>query len=167
MRPGHHAWRGLTLLELMVTLAIVAVMASLAVPSFGAQITRVRLKSAAEQLAADLAEARFEAVRRGQALSVHFESGAAWCYTVATAPACACGSPQPCQVRNVQSSAHRDVVLDQASDLLFEPTAQALDAPASALLRSSRGERLRVELSRLGHAKVCAPESVTLGYPRC
>jgi type IV fimbrial biogenesis protein FimT len=167
MRGHRAAARGLTLMELMVALAIVAVLASLAVPGYGAQMARVHLKSASERLAADLAEARYESARRGQTLHVNFEPGPAWCYTVATTPSCACGSPQPCQLVRVVAGARRDVVLAQASDLRFEPSATALPAAAHAELRSSRGEALRVELTRLGRAKVCAPAGGAPGYAAC
>jgi hypothetical protein len=34
-------------------------------------------------------------------------------------------------------------------------------------LRSDRGDTLQVGLTRLGRVRVCAPDSPTLGYPRC
>jgi type IV fimbrial biogenesis protein FimT len=159
--------RGLTLLEMMVAVAIVAVLASLAVPSLGATLARLHLKSAAERVAADMAEARFEATRRGQAMHLHFEPGAAWCYTVAPSPACGCGSPQPCQLRQALGRDHAGVVLEHARDLHFDPAAGTASNPAAVLLRSSYGETLQVEMTRLGRAKVCAPDSAALGYPRC
>ena len=50
----------------MVALGIVAVLATLALPSFGSIVARHRLKAAAENLSMDLAELRFEATRRGR-----------------------------------------------------------------------------------------------------
>ena len=61
--------RGLTLLEMMVALAIVAVLMTLALPSFGSMMSRHRLKAAAEQMSMDLAELRMLAVQRGQPLA--------------------------------------------------------------------------------------------------
>lgn len=162
-----HRGRGFTLIEALVALAIVAVLASLALPSFGAALARVHLKSAAERLAADLAEARFEASRRGTPLHVNFQTGAQWCYAVATLDACPCGSTQPCQVRAAQGRDHPGVVLESARDLHFEPADGTTALPGGVTLRSARGDVLRVEMTRLGRAKVCAPESQTLGYPGC
>jgi len=158
---------GLTLIELMVAIAMVAVLASLAIPSFGAQLARIHLKAAAERIAADLADARFEASRRGAPVHVHFETGAPWCYSVATADPCACGSTQACQIRRAQGSDHKGVVLERASDLHFDPVNGTADAVAAATLRNAQGETLRVDLTRLGRAKVCAPESTSLSYPSC
>jgi type IV fimbrial biogenesis protein FimT len=167
MRCIDRRQRGLTLLEMMVAIAIVAVLASLAVPGFGATLSRLHLKAAAERVAADLSEARFEATRRGQAVHLHFEPGAHWCYAVALAPACGCGSAQPCQIRQTLGRDHAGVVLEQAQDLHFDPSAGTASVPAALRLRSSHGERLQVELTRLGRAKVCAPDGSTPGYPAC
>lgn len=167
MRRIHRAPRGLTLLEMMVAVAIVAVLVSLAVPGFGATLARLHLKSAAERVAADMAEARFEATRRGQAMHLHFVPGTEWCYAVAAAPACGCGSPQPCQLRQALGRDHAGVVLERANNLHFEPAAGTASIPAAVLLRSSYGETLQVEMTRLGRAKVCAPEHGAPGYPLC
>lgn len=159
---------GLTLLELTVAVAIVGILASLAIPSFGAQLARTHLKGAAERIAAEIAEARFEASRLGQTLHVHFEGGPQWCYSVSAADGCACGSTaQACQIRNTQGKDMPGVLLERASDLHFSPTDGTVAEVARIDLRSSHGEALRVELTRLGRAKVCAPESTSLGYPAC
>lgn len=159
--------RGLTLIELMTVIAISAVLVSLAVPSFGAQIARTHLKAAAERLAGDLAEARFESTRRGLPLHLHFETGGDWCYSVAVASDCPCNSAQTCQIRRVDGREHKGVTLEQAGDLHFDPANGSADTLGAATLRNARGDALRVELTRLGRAKICAPDSTSLGYPVC
>jgi type IV fimbrial biogenesis protein FimT len=164
---GAYRARGLTLIELMVVIAITAILASLALPSFGRQMARTHLKSAAERVAADLSEARFESARRGVAMHAHFEPGAQWCYTVGTAPRCTCGAPQYCAVRIVHGSEHKGVSLLAAADLHFEPVQGTADAATAAELRAADGEELRVQMTRLGRAKICAPGGSTMNYPRC
>lgn len=56
--------RGFTLVELMVTLALVAIIMGLAVPAFTALIERTRITSAAMDIRTALALARSEAVKR-------------------------------------------------------------------------------------------------------
>jgi hypothetical protein len=48
----------------------------------------------------------------------------------------------------------------------FESSGAAPDG-AGALFESTRGEQLKVELSVLGRAKVCAPGGRVSGYPAC
>jgi len=156
---------GLTLLEVMIALAMLAIVASLALPSFGAAAERARLKSAAETLAADIADARFEAAQRGQAFNIDFKTGADWCWSVAMAPGCSCGTAQACQLKTVQGKDHAGIELLQAGATRLDPTGPA-DGGA-ALFQSSRGDRLRVELSRLGRASICAAAGTLPGYPAC
>lgn len=60
--------RGLTVIELMVVVAILAVLSTIAAPSFQRMLDRHRLQAAANQLKADLLHMRSESVRRGESL---------------------------------------------------------------------------------------------------
>jgi type IV fimbrial biogenesis protein FimT len=139
-RPRRQA-RGLTLIELMVALVIVAVLASLALPSFGAASSRARLKAAAEQLAADLAEARALAAQRAEPVNHLPRLG----------------------------DEFAGIAMLQSQAVRFEPDGQAAFARrgATALLQAGGGEQLQVEVSLLGRARICAPGGPVSGYPRC
>jgi type IV fimbrial biogenesis protein FimT len=64
------ACRGFTLVELMVTVTIVGIVASLGVPSFLEMINQNRATSLANELAASLNLARSEAIKRGLRVTV-------------------------------------------------------------------------------------------------
>jgi type IV fimbrial biogenesis protein FimT len=157
--------RGFTLLEAMIVIALVAVVASLALPSFSGAAERARLKSAAESLASDLAEARFESAQRGRALHVEITPGLAWCWSVATQPGCGCGAA-PCRLKATLAGEHAGIAIAEAHSAQFQPVGTAV-AGAGAVFESTRGEQLKVELSALGRARLCAPGGRLTGYPAC
>jgi type IV fimbrial biogenesis protein FimT len=159
--------RGLTMLELMIALAVLAVLAAVALPSISARLERQRLSSVAETLATDLAEARFEAARRGQAL--HVEASAAdktWCWAVSTQSGCDCAQEQACQLHKVRSSSYRGIKLVERRPVRLDP-AGTTDTLSAALFESSRGERLRVDMQALGRVRVCTAAGPDTRYPRC
>jgi type IV fimbrial biogenesis protein FimT len=160
--------RGFTVLELLVTLAIVAVMTTLALPSFGSIVARHRLKAAAEQLAADLGELRLLSAQRGQALHLGLQAGAQWCYALATVSGCDCRVPQSCQMKTVRAADHPGVTLLAGDNLLVDARHNGpLQHSGHALLQGREGAQLRVGLTPLGRPKVCAPNGAVPGYPSC
>ncbi len=71
--------RGLTLIELMVALAVLVILLTVAVPGMRNFVKNNRLTAAANDLAASMALARSEAVRRGRPVTVCSSSGGAAC----------------------------------------------------------------------------------------
>jgi type IV fimbrial biogenesis protein FimT len=68
--------RGFTLIELVVTIAVAAILASLAAPSFRQFIASQRIKNASFDVVSALSLARSEAVTRNS--SVYFGRSAGW-----------------------------------------------------------------------------------------
>jgi len=166
--------RGLTLLEVLATLAILAIVAAMALPSMSALQQRHRLVAAAETLASDLTEARFEAARMGQALHVQARvdnsgdgpTNSGWCWAVSTRPHCGCSTaPEPashgasapaCQLKQVQASAYPGISLLAPLQVLLAPQG-GVGAVAGTELQSRHGDRLRVEVAALGRSRICVP----------
>ncbi|WP_027148791.1 GspH/FimT family pseudopilin [Methylobacter tundripaludum] len=61
---------GVTLIELIITISIAAILAGVAIPSFTSIINSTRLTTYANELVASLSLARSEAVKRGVQISV-------------------------------------------------------------------------------------------------
>lgn len=85
-RP-HHPPGGFTAIELMVVIAIVAVLAALAAPSFNSLIERWQVRQAAEDLRSTIYFARSEAIKRGGNVSLSANASgwtAGWAVTSGT-----------------------------------------------------------------------------------
>ena len=70
--------RGFTLIELMVTLAVMVVLMGIAVPSFRAFIGSQKVKTGSYELMTSLVIARSEAVKRNAGVTITPSSSSAW-----------------------------------------------------------------------------------------
>ena len=70
---------GFTLIELMITIAILAILMAVAIPSFQAMIASTRLTSAKNDLLSTLARARSEAIKVGNRVTVCMSADGATC----------------------------------------------------------------------------------------
>jgi type IV fimbrial biogenesis protein FimT len=69
-----HKNSGYTLTELMVTIAVVAILASLAIPNFVAWLPNYRLRSGAEEIQSTLQLARITAIKENSTVTVDFNT---------------------------------------------------------------------------------------------
>jgi type IV fimbrial biogenesis protein FimT len=78
------AHKGFTVIELMVVIAVVAIITSLALPSYRTLIEKRQVTSGAQQIAAFLSSAQLEAVKRNELVAVHYEFAGPgdWCIGV-------------------------------------------------------------------------------------
>ena len=67
--------KGFTLIELMVTVAMLAVLLSIAAPSFARMMASNRMATQTNEFTAALNLARLEAVRRGQSVAIRADGG--------------------------------------------------------------------------------------------
>ena len=93
---------GFTLIELMITLVIIAIGVTLAMPTFVAVMEKRRLVSAAEQVVSFMAFARSEAIKRNKKVSVSWYTpgghNSNWCIGLSMSPQstpCDCEEDDP------------------------------------------------------------------------
>ena len=184
---------GFTLIELMIVVAVIAVILTLAAPSFRDMILMQRLRGINAQLVTDMAFARSEAISRGTFVRVHFKSNTATsCYTISAGPSHT-GEPrcdcllQSCPtnavgIRTVQYPASDSVMvapripsynrytIDPRTGGIVvigpdgpEPSTPEIEIESS--IDSSRVFRNAVSVS--GRIKVCTPSGSNTGGEAC
>ena len=175
---------GFTLLELMIALAIMTVLGAITLPSFTALIDRQRLHAAVRHLQADIALARQESGRRGVPVQIHFQpasqAAAAWCYSLSTGARNDCHQPDLTTASGVIrvvngrefpgiTLRHADLmVVDAAGAAGLVGRSRALPLGRShADFSSHAGLQLRLALSLLGRASICAPGAPVDSTPAC
>lgn len=185
---------GFTLLELMIAVAILALLAALAAPSLADFFDRNRVRAAADDVSSLISHARAEAVKNDLPVRVSMVgSGDAWCVgaNAATPPtggakagnaaACDCTQTTQCMVagvRQVVSSAdYRGVSIGTLpGDIRFDNTLGAIVGTDGTMgqravtLTSPTGTYdVTVEVETLGHARSCTPSARPMlsGLPQC
>lgn len=193
MRPAD---TGFTLVELMITIAVLAVLMALAAPSFSDSISRARLKGAADGVVSLIEEARQQSTRLDRDVNLTFRgAGDNWCVgaraaanpavgqPVAAAPACDCSSaPGACMVEGRQLVAasadfgppNNRAMIDRADiAVVFDRKLGALQDFTTVgevlLSQPDTDYQLQVGVNALGHARVCVPagKPVFGGYRTC
>jgi len=161
--------RGITLIECVIALAILAALMGIALPSFGEAMARARLRTAAEDLALGLGNARLESVRAGSGkVHVTVAPGAIWCWSVGPVANVDCINPPfGSTVHAVRAGDYPGITMTSGISASFDSRDTLAAAGFAAEFVSSYGAALRVHVTPLGRAIICAPEGRSLDYPRC
>jgi type IV fimbrial biogenesis protein FimT len=169
--------RGLSLVESLITLAIIVVSVSTALPGFRSALERRHVEGAAAQLETDIQHARSLAVANNHSVRLKFGDGVAGsCYAVFSGAAhqCECladgGSrclgTQPVW-RSVGFAAAGEVQLkSNVGSIVFDPQ-QGTSTPTGTLRILGRsGQAVHLVVNLMGRVRACSPSGLP-GYKPC
>lgn len=171
---------GLTVIEMMVVVAVVAVILGLAAPSLYGFLARQRVKSVNAELVNDIQYARSEAIARRTPVRITFRSDAPdlTCYTIhtigtaglcdcRTAPGSACIGYVELKTVQVPRSTTVTVVAPQG-DVLFSETQGISNREDFRIgVESTISGRLRTATNLAGRPQVCSPDGSISGVATC
>jgi type IV fimbrial biogenesis protein FimT len=169
------AGKGFTLVELMITIAVLAVLTMAGLPTFMEMIQNMQLRTAAESIYDGMQVARAEAIRRNAYTQFILGPGTGWSVVEINAPksGAACLQTATIQVRSgAEGSEKATVAVTPAggATITFTPlgwttkscTPLVVDTAiqfnvGSGVLDSSQERPLQVRVTANGGIRMCAP----------
>lgn len=139
--------RGVTLIELMVVVAMIAIVSAIAAPAFGSLIATMRLKTMAGEIQSAMTFARSEAMKRNAVVTVTpattgWQGG--WQTTVE-------GVTAPIQTRDAFTSGADGMTTTYIRTVTFRPNGRCTSPDSIIALTSSKTSTTRcVKLSLTG-----------------
>ncbi|WP_198321059.1 GspH/FimT family pseudopilin [Azohydromonas aeria] len=182
-RPRRHprpAPRGLSLVESLAVLAVLAIAAGVALPNFSALAERQQLQTAAARFEDDVRFAQDSAVLRAQSvrLSFHDDADAPRCWLVHTGEIaqCRCDAANgtaacdaPAQLLRVHTlPAHAPLRLAANGASMRFGAVRRTTTPALTLTLTARsGASVREVVSVMGRVRGCSPGGAVAGFKSC
>lgn len=174
-RHARRAARGLTLVEVAITMTVASTLLALGVPSFEQLRERRQIEGAAALFETDVQLTRSEAMLRNRNLRIDFGSGAfGSCYVVHTGSAgdCDCSGEAPvCSngaraLRSARYAAGLPVALQSnAQSMVFDPLDGTVTPTATVRVVARNGEAVHQIVNVVGRVRSCSP--TLSGYKPC
>ena len=185
----HHS-KGITLIELLITLLILSILVAIGIPSYRRLFSQQALIQQTEKLYHFLQLANSEAIKQNQKMYVHFcksPSSNQWKMALTKQTHCSCFTLNSCLLTDINDENGREVIEDladgkqvtltssqasQTDDITFAgdqasygPMRFSVNA-GSIILTDLNGNQLKVMQSTT-RLKICSLGSAKMGYPKC
>ncbi len=159
---------GFTLTELIIAIAVLAIVVAAATPSFFKMIEKERLELTVETVIADFNFFRQEGLkRRVPDFAFNVSDGTNWCYGIAVGT-CSCTTVNSCTVRQVTGSDFNGIatVSSSAAKYSYDWVRGTVTA-GTITFNTAGGYDLRIVINGLGRASICSPSDNVPAYQSC
>lgn len=172
--------RGITLIESLVVVSLLAILAALAVPSFQGFTDKRRLEGAANEYASHLHWARSHALQTGSTVRIKVESGGAGtCYVIhqAAAGTCSCldsdgdgacdGGDAPLLRVHFPAGARVQISNHGTAERRIDPMRGIFTPTGTVEFSTKRGHSVRAVTNLMGRTRLCTPSQSFGGLTPC
>jgi type IV fimbrial biogenesis protein FimT len=171
--------RGVTLIEAGITTSVVAIAATLGVPSFTQMRDTRALEGVSAELGHDLQYVRSEAVARNVSLRLTTQplAGGGACYVIHTGSAgdCSCAgdgnttcAPGQESVKSfVFGTGERVRITVNSASMLWHPDRGTVTPTGTLRLTLSDGRAVHHVVNITGRARTCSPQGLMKGFAVC
>lgn len=162
--PTASSSSGFTLTELLIVIAIAAILLTIAVPSFQPLFAKLKLEGVASELSADLQYARSQAVADNR--NVTFSTTSSSAYSIV-------GSQTPTAVSYKVVTLPSGVSVNSGATVVFHSERGCTNTTCSAadtaftVTHSQVGGTLQLIVNNMGRVRLCSPSGALKGYPAC
>jgi type IV fimbrial biogenesis protein FimT len=175
MRSARHAPAGFTLIELMITISVLAVISAMAMPSFIQMLRNYQVRVAAESVANGMQRARAEAVARNASMQFVLNGAdTSWTVDYVNKPV---STDPPVDSRSNQEgsqNASLTATPTSATTITFNNLGQIIANPDSTptltqidFTATQGNQNLRVTVGAGGNARVCDPSLPSTNVRAC
>ena len=158
--------QGITLIELLVTLAVLAIIAGIGLPSYNAIMNETKLVGLTQQLVEALRVTKQLAITRDKTQYFNLVMPDR-CWGISSQPVCDCSVSSSCTLENYQiSTDYSTITLNTNRDTLsFSPLSGSTNG-ASYTLNVGSGS-VKVKVSTLGRIRACSETGGSTFYANC
>ncbi|MFP2768801.1 GspH/FimT family pseudopilin [Oceanisphaera sp. KMM 10153] len=159
---------GLTLIELLIGMVVMALLLAIAVPSFQTLRQQYTVRSAGMAMYADLQLARSEAIKRNKDITVCFSGSgtSSWSYQIqdlVNSSDCTAGANETIETSNSQD--YPAITLTASyNHLIFKPRRNTLTSGNVTL--SSGGQEMKIISWNNSRIRTCSDDRL-IGVPAC
>jgi prepilin-type N-terminal cleavage/methylation domain-containing protein len=159
--------KGFTLIDLMVTMAVFAILAIVGIPTMRSMIEDNRLRSSSEELYSKLTQSKARAIDNQNDVTVNFVTGQNWCYGANTNTVCSCNVANNCTLGSVTNNANQtslSITGFTGSNAIIKSGQGTLTNSGKATF-SLNGKSVSIIVSQMGLITICS--DTVGGYASC